>query len=1158
MFPCNMQGFMISLIGIWSLFCAAACSNVDTQRVDKLNEKAYEYHYRSLDSTRKYAQAALALSGNYADGRAEALNHLAFVSMAHMDYQEVRSLIGNLDEITDNQVELLVADVQMMRLCQRKSDNKEFYTYRERALRRIHRIEEESNLLNAHQKHRFSYAYTEFYIVASVYFYYVGLTHEAHDELSHLSGSDYLEQDTAQLLNYLYNVGSGGIVQSPSAAEVHQTEFERLLQCYLLARQQQNFFFEAQALQGLSEHLLDEDVRNKLITDNLPAIRYVNVDNMPDTLLAGNFAQRALDLFTRYGDVYQTAGSYRTLAECYWKLHDYHSSLICLQNALLTDTVIQRAPDLVASIREQMSLTYSAIDDKPNSDYNRNIYLDMQEKTRQDRQLEARAEQLGHSSQMLNVMIGAIVFVLLFFATLLVILYRKRRSTDGDISVEDLLHPLRKWKEINDERMAELDEESLEMRERIELEQLHLVRSRQRNLEQRAKLSLVTSITPFIDRILHEVVMLRHDESAPISNERMTYIAELSDKINEYNVVLTDWIRMRQGELNLSIESFPLQSLFEIVAKSKMGFLLKGITLQVLPTDIVVKADKTLTLFMINTLADNARKFTPTGGRVTISAERHDGYAEIVIIDTGVGMTDKQLEHLFDHKPIIDNADGLQDGKSHGFGLMNCKGIIEKYKKISQLFAPCAIGAESGGHGSRFWFRLPLGVVRVVVALMMLVGSQIALAESLPTLSQQYADSAYHCNVVGDYHRALLMADSCLLNLNADYASAHPSASRRKAMLLYDASGADAAELAWFRQGVYADYTTILNVRNEVAVAALALHLWDLYNYNNKAYTQLFRERSADQSLDNYVRVMQKSETNKNVAVIILVILLLLLFPAYYVFYYRYRLMYRFCIDRIRQINEVLLGEGRASDKLVQVNAIWAPRHLSFDGRFQSLDSLVGQICTALQQQINYDKEQRDIIEQERDELSRRQYETAQLHINNSVLDNCLSTLKHETMYYPSRIRQIVDVKPLDCDALAEVAGYYKALYSILSEQALRQTDAPMRIDDTMWTMLIDVLGNLNGCKVAWRVETRDAHYLSVTIPMPHVALTEEQCRQLFTPSTVDVRYLLCRQIIRELGEGTHARACGINATLADAGIEVHLTVPCSINFFKENKPIKQ
>ena len=105
---------------------------------------------------------------------------------------------------------------------------------------------------------------------------------------------------------------------------------------------------------------------------------------------------------------------------------------------------------------------------------------------------------------------------------------------------------------------------------------------------------------------------------------------------------------------------------------------------------------------MINTLADNSCKYTSQGGKVSIEAIEGNDYVEISISDTGCGMTHDQVEHVFDHKPIKDEKrTGLQY-KSHGFGLMNCKGIIEKYKKVSQLFSVCTISAESElGKGTR-------------------------------------------------------------------------------------------------------------------------------------------------------------------------------------------------------------------------------------------------------------------------------------------------------------------------------------------------------------------------------------------------------------------------------------------------------------------------
>lgn len=1126
----------------------SGCSRVDRSTVDRLNDKAYDYHYRNLDSTRYYARKALKLAGNYDDGYAEALNNLAFVALAHMDYDRVYQLIGNLNDVTDNEVELLVGDIQLMRLCQRQSRNKDFYDYRERALSRLRRIDEERDVLTPRQRLRMLYANSEFHIVESTYFYYVGLTRESVAALESTPHEDVLQQDTAQLINFYYNVGSGGIIHENSDEQTSQTEFEYLLRCYVLSMQMDYPFFEAQALQAMSEHLQGSN-RQRLINDNLPAVQYVNSDRMPDSLLAGNLAQRAMQLFTKYGDVYQIAGSYRTLAECYWQLKDYRSSLICLQNALYKDTVIERAPDLVASIREQLSLAYSAIDDKPMSDYNRNIYLDMQEKTRQDRQLEAHADQLNRSSEQLNIMIAAVVLMILLVIVLLYVFDRMRRRSDKKYSIDTLLQPLQKWKEQNEAVLADFEERKEDIVEQTQVAQLHVLQNRKRNLEQRTKITLVNSVTPFIDRIINEARHLRDGHETPeVRQERFDYIGELTEKINEYNGVLTKWIQLRQGELSLRIESFALQPLFDLVGKGRMGFHLKGVELHIEPTDAVVKADNTLTLFMINTLADNARKFTPAGGEVSLYAREAKDYVEISVQDTGIGMTQEQMEHVFDHKPLTDESGELKEGKSHGFGLMNCKGIIDKYKKISQFFGVCAIGVDKpADRGCRFWFRLPKGVVRLLLAISLLTAPMYLSAQTKYKGAKAYADSTYYSNIHGTFQKTLLYADSCIQRLNSQCVAA--GRKDVSLMTLNDPFNRQPAEITWFHKGLPLDYAVILRLRNEVAVAALALHKWDLYSYNNRAYTQLFRLRSADKSLPNYVYVMQKLEVNKNVAIILLVILLLLIFPAYYMLYYRHRLFYRFSIDLINHINGVLLSDMTPEKKLHDVDKIWSNRqHVVRGVRFAPLDALVEQIKEALQQSIEAKEQQTTNLELAEDELHRTLYENARLHVSNSVLDNCLSTLKHETMYYPSRIRQLIDDKPTDLKVLSEVVDYYKALYSLLSEQAMRQTEGNIKVDRDLLKYLMELLQKLgHGSDFQYKATDRDANYVTVEVPMPALNLTDDQCATVFTPLTPDFNFMLCRQIVREIGEATNARACGITAQKAQQGIIVKIILPKEI-----------
>ena len=270
------------------------------------------------------------------------------------------------------------------------------------------------------------------------------------------------------------------------------------------------------------------------------------------------------------------------------------------------------------------------------------------------------------------------------------------------------------------------------------------------------------------------------------------------------------------------------------------------------------------------------------------------------------------------------------------------------------------------------------------------------------------------------------------------------------------------AEIQWYQDSVDINYQIILDIRNESAVAALSLHQWSLYNYNNKVYTQLFKEMSADNTLTDYCRTMQQSQINKRIAMILLIVLLLLIVPAYYMLYYRHRLNERFKRERM----------------------------------------------------------QLDNIEMADDELHRLGLEAAKLHVANNVLDNCLSALKHETMYYPDRIRQLVDNG--DVNALGEVTQYYRQLYGILSEQAMRQVEQVRLHVHPMELYGQQVLGDENMLHYLFEIikpdevqaEVKDNQYVTFTLKATFKS---------------DIDRLLCRQIVRDHGEATHRRGCGIS-----------------------------
>ena len=320
------------LLLLLSVVLFGACSKTDEKLVDQLNDTSYRFHYQNLDSTLIYANKAFELSAGYAAGQAEAMNNQAFVHIMRMEYDKADSILSQLQQTTNNQIELYVAGVQQMRLCQRQSKNKDFYEQREKVRSRQRRIEEERTMLTERENRRLLYANSEYGIVLSTYYYYMGLEQQSIDAIFALD-ADELENDTTQFLAYLYNVGAGGILTKGTQEEISQKEFDYLLRCFILANQANSPFWKANSMQAISEHLVEPQQRQLLIADNLPAMKFINADNMPDSLLAGYLAQKSLDIFQQFGDVYQTAGAYRTLASCYMAINDYNSALMMLRNS---------------------------------------------------------------------------------------------------------------------------------------------------------------------------------------------------------------------------------------------------------------------------------------------------------------------------------------------------------------------------------------------------------------------------------------------------------------------------------------------------------------------------------------------------------------------------------------------------------------------------------------------------------------------------------------------------------------------------------------------------------------------------------------------------------------------------------------------------------
>lgn len=1273
--------FPLYIIGIVLFASFFSCTDMvptkEVRLIDSLNGKAYAYRYRSLDSSYKYANEAYRQVNFYKSGKAEASNNLGFCAFMAMDFDRAEALHKEVYKLTKNELELLIADIGLMKICQRTAMNKEFYDYRNSALKRMKRIREESDLFaDRHEALRLDYAFTEFFIVSSIYYYYLQQRQEAITSLNRIPEDEALT-DTNQLLYYHYIKGSASLVEATKPEDRKMREFDQLYITWRTAVQTNHPYFAGNGLQGLANLMVSPNNFELFRTRRGYALDQFGFP--VDSLLPLRMAQRALEKFREYNDLYQIAGAYVSIGKYMNEHGRYTEALDTLAKALdcvnqhhmlyyhhAADTLdklhvfvegdttytgvpwimqedVRTVPEWISRIREQLSVSYAGLGMKYASDYNRNIYLDILNYTRQDKELESRYLSLEADSRQMTLVLS-LVIVGLVLVVILWWFFNKRSKIRNQVDVERLqriltlcrditssipmnvpliqqgidqlfgkgrlqleipeegkaalvpLHRLNRdekalvhvlepyivWAADNEQMVEALSDERMQLEKQRYVYEQHIAGNKRQNLIKKACLAIVNGINPYIDRILNEVHKLTergYIDNAKIKKEKYQYIDELVTTINEYNDILALWIKMKQGTLSLNIETFSLNELFELLGKGRRAFEMKNQKLEIEPTTVMVKADRALTLFMINTLAENARKYTPEEGTIKVYARTtEDAYVEISVEDNGRGISEEDVAHIIGEKVYDSRVIGmknaadpevLKENKGSGFGLMNCKGIIEKYKKTNDLFRGCVFDVESElGKGSRFYFRLPSGVRKamgvLLLCLLLPLGMVSCLHDPIPPMLQDgdsivvvtdsayedlldvasdYANAAYFANVDENYELALQYIDSAMLFLNEHYEKyARPDRPHRYMKLVGEGTP---AEISWWNELFDSDYHVILDIRNEAAVAFLALKQLDAYSYNNSAFTDLYKLQGEDQTLEAYCRQLERSNTNKTVGIILCFVLLIVSLVGYYFLYMRKRLQNRLNLEQVLEINQKVFAASLVRPQ-EQENAEALQREEStlkeipqriVDEAFGSVNELLtidrmgiavynetthrleyasrpGQEMPEMVEQCfssgKYLSEQhlqaiplmveaggehqcvgvlylerREGTEQETDRLlfelvaryvaivvfnavvklatkyrdiesaheetRRASWEDSMLHVQNMVLDNCLSTIKHETIYYPNKIKQIVgrlNAQNLSeteereaVETMTELIEYYKGIFTILSSCASRQLE---------------------------------------------------------------------------------------------------------------------
>jgi signal transduction histidine kinase len=168
---------------------------------------------------------------------------------------------------------------------------------------------------------------------------------------------------------------------------------------------------------------------------------------------------------------------------------------------------------------------------------------------------------------------------------------------------------------------------------------------------------------------------------------------------------LLDVSRLMRGKIELRKETVTLQMIVAAALETTRGFIdarrrRESMSLPAVP--LWFEADPTRITQVVGTLLDNAAKYTPRGGEISVTGYREGAEVVLRVRDTGIGIAPEMLRPVFD---LFIQADQSRAGSEGGLGVG-----LTLARAVIELHGGTIIAQSEGtGRGSEFVVRLPVG-----------------------------------------------------------------------------------------------------------------------------------------------------------------------------------------------------------------------------------------------------------------------------------------------------------------------------------------------------------------------------------------------------------------------------------------------------------------
>jgi PAS domain S-box-containing protein len=183
------------------------------------------------------------------------------------------------------------------------------------------------------------------------------------------------------------------------------------------------------------------------------------------------------------------------------------------------------------------------------------------------------------------------------------------------------------------------------------------------------------------------------------------YIFNDADRVNRLIGDMLDLDRMESGRMSIRMADVDINEvLSDSIARAASSNTV-DFKPDLDPRLPIVTGDRDRLVQVVSNLVNNAVKYSPEGGVVTISSRAEGGYALITVADTGLGIPPDEIAHVFERFRRV-RSGAAQSIAGTGLGLTIVKQIVEMHG--GKIWVESAVG-----HGSAFHFTIPLAVEAV-------------------------------------------------------------------------------------------------------------------------------------------------------------------------------------------------------------------------------------------------------------------------------------------------------------------------------------------------------------------------------------------------------------------------------------------------------------